>query len=97
MILQTIHISTGKESLSILGKNQNILSDTSSSSVSIGIGENIKNLSIIIKLTKSKKPNLIKCKISDVKKKNNKVDFVKTSSFGMDFLTFRAIEAFISS
>lgn len=64
------------------------------SSISIaedkGIDENIKNLSIITKLAKSKKPNLTKSKKSKLIK-----DFVRINSSETDFFTRKTKKTFI--
>lgn len=58
------------------------------------IGEDIKNLSTVIKLTKSKKSNLTKFKKSNLAKVQ-KLNFVKVNTSEIYFLTLEAKEAII--
>ncbi len=82
LILQTTDKSTGNKSQNILAndskKNQDALSGIGGNNV----GRNIENLSFIIKLAKSKKPNLTE-------------DFIKTNFFETDFLILKAKKVFI--
>ncbi len=72
-------------------KNQDILNGIAEAN-SGGVDRNIKNLSIIVKSAKFKKPKLTKPKKSDLVKAQN---FAKTNSSKIDFLTPKAKKAFI--
>lgn len=68
-------------------KNHDILNDASSGSSSIIIGWDIKNLSIRIKLTKSKTSNLAMTQKPSLIKPRN-LDSIRTNLSRIDFLTF---------
>ncbi len=63
-------------------KNQEISNNTTKINGG-GVGRSIKNLSIVAKLAKSKKSDLLKA------------NFIKINSFGTDFLTLKAKKTFI--
>ncbi len=73
-------------------KNKDISDDGADSAGDGRVSRSIKNLSIARKSAKSKKPKLTKPKKSDLIKAQN---FIRTNSFGIDFLTSEAKKVFI--
>lgn len=74
-------------------KNQDAPNDVGSSG-NDNVSRDIENLLTIIKLAKSKKPNLAKSKKSGLTKAK-KLDFSKANFSETDFLTFEAKKTFI--
>ena len=83
LILQTTDKSTRNKAQSTQTEKQNVLNGVSSASDADGIDGSIKNLSTVVKSTKSKKSDLLKA------------NFVKVNSSGTGFLTCKAKKAFI--